>query len=455
MRYRCALFAAAVAAPLLGFAFLAEEVSDGKPLGLDRSVLTAIGRHSPELRGSIGHAVLELVGLAGLVLVVMLLVALIVRRQARIALFGLTAVGGTLVLDRVLKDAFQRPPLSAGSHGYSFPSGSAMGSMAVLAAVVLVSGTRGRRLILGLVGGCFVIAYGASVVYLRWHYPSDVLAGWSVSLAWVSGIWLAFRGPSLSASGAAAAGVRLGARRLLRRAPVDDALDWIRFRVDTFPRHIGWLRVLRLPELQGSTYQPLPWVGLEGGRRVESTESRWQAMLPLARELGVRSAVDIGANVGWFAFAFAREGIPAIAVEREARPVRVGLYARKRGRIEDASFLVMDVTPRTVGHLPRTDCMLYLSVWHHHVRDFGLPGASEILAELWERTERVLFFETGEGEMPASWGLPEGLYDDSRAWLTEYLGRTCNGAQVRHLGAHEALTPDNSPAPRNLFALVR
>jgi len=29
-----------------------------------------------------------------------------------------------------------------------------------------------------------VVAYGIALVYFRSHYPSDVIAGWCVALAW-------------------------------------------------------------------------------------------------------------------------------------------------------------------------------------------------------------------------------------------------------------------------------
>lgn len=454
-RSRWAVFALFFTAPLFAFVVLAEEVSDGERLGLDTSLSSFVQGHTPGVPGTLGDGALELAALLGASLVILLIGVLVARRRFQLALFVLTAIGGTLVLDQVLKSAFRRPPVAPDVHGYSFPSGSAMGSMALLATIVLAAGSNRRRLVLSLVGGCFVLAYGASIVDLRWHYPSDVLAGWLVSLAWVSGTWLAFRGPSLALPRETTFKLRLGVRRLLRRGPLDDALDWARFRIDTFPRRIGLLRFLGLPEMYGTTYHALPWVGLKAGRRVDSTASRLEAMLPVVRELEARSAIDIGANVGGFAFAFAGEGIRAIAVERVVRFVRIGLYARRKGGFDDASFLVMDINPTSVRQLPHADCTVYLSVWHHHVREFGLDGGSEILSALWERTDRVLFFETGEGEMPDSWGLPAGLRLDSRAWLTDYLRRTCEGSSVRHLGEHAALAPDEAVVSRHLFALVR
>src|SRR4051794_18298854 len=124
-------------------------------------------------------------------------------------------------------------------------------------------------------------------------------------------------------------GARL--RELLRRKHVDAVFDWARFQVDTFPRDVTWLRRLGVPELESAgPYQELPWVGVHGGRRADSTRTRWEAMLPVVREQGVCTAVDIGANVGWFLFAFAELGILSVGVERVERNVRVGLYARRK-----------------------------------------------------------------------------------------------------------------------------
>ena len=72
----------------------------------------------------------------------------------------------------------------------SFPSGHAVGSMAVVATlIVLVWPTRHRWAVV-VAGGVFAAAVGASRVYLGYHFPSDVLAGWAWAVAWTAAMWL-------------------------------------------------------------------------------------------------------------------------------------------------------------------------------------------------------------------------------------------------------------------------
>ena len=129
----------------------------------------------------------------GVILVLAAFLWLIVERKWRPAFFWCTTFAGVAALDLALKPIFERPAINDSTDKYSFPSGNAMASMALLvAAGTLVSSGRARRLIL-IVGGGIVLAYGGALVYLSWHFPTDVLAGWLLSLAWVSFLGLTIR----------------------------------------------------------------------------------------------------------------------------------------------------------------------------------------------------------------------------------------------------------------------
>lgn len=72
--------------------------------------------------------------------------------------------------------------------GYSFPSGHATASAAlVLCGIVLLWHAKWRRTAL-VVGGVYVACIAFTRLYLGVHYPSDILGGWLLSFAWVTAV---------------------------------------------------------------------------------------------------------------------------------------------------------------------------------------------------------------------------------------------------------------------------
>lgn len=120
-----------------------------------------------------------------------LLILLCLRKRWSKAVIWALSVGGAALLNVIAKTIFGRvrPDLWLSIEpetSLSFPSGHAMGSMALVAALVaLMWPTRWRWLVL-FTGTLFVFGVSLSRIYLGVHYPSDILAGWMASLAWVT-----------------------------------------------------------------------------------------------------------------------------------------------------------------------------------------------------------------------------------------------------------------------------
>jgi undecaprenyl-diphosphatase len=114
------------------------------------------------------------------------------------AAFWVLAVGGTALLNMLAKHVFARvrPDFWVSllpETTFSFPSGHAMHSMAVVAALVALTWHSRWRWLVALIGVCFVFLVGLSRIYLGVHFPSDILAGWTASLTWVIGLSFLFR----------------------------------------------------------------------------------------------------------------------------------------------------------------------------------------------------------------------------------------------------------------------
>ncbi|TNJ34921.1 phosphatase PAP2 family protein [Arenimonas terrae] len=118
--------------------------------------------------------------------------------HVRRAIFFAIATGGSALLNLLAKAVFQRerPDLwlsIAPEHTFSFPSGHAMGSATLAAALVLLCWHGAWRWRVLLAGVAFVAWVGASRIYLGVHFPSDILAGWTAAVAWVCAVYLIVR----------------------------------------------------------------------------------------------------------------------------------------------------------------------------------------------------------------------------------------------------------------------
>lgn len=115
-------------------------------------------------------------------------------RRAEAALLVVTLSGGTLV-QALAGLAFRRPRPPAAfalikePSSYSFPSGPAFASLLFAGVIVFVLWRTMRslraRLAAPFVALFVVVAIGVSRVYLGIHWPSDVIASWSLALAWL------------------------------------------------------------------------------------------------------------------------------------------------------------------------------------------------------------------------------------------------------------------------------
>ena len=199
-----------VVVSIWGFVELADEVVEGDTQKLDLWVLQQL-RHSDDLRRPLGPAWLieagqEITALGGnfvLTLVVLAVLGYLLRQRAFAAMWlVLIATLGGALLSFTFKLFFGRERPDAALHlvtvySPSFPSGHAMLSAVVYltlgALLAQVVPRRADKMYFLIVAFILTLLIGLSRVYLGVHYPTDVLAGWSVGLAWALLCWVVAR----------------------------------------------------------------------------------------------------------------------------------------------------------------------------------------------------------------------------------------------------------------------
>jgi undecaprenyl-diphosphatase len=184
---------AAIAAAL--FCGVAVAVETNRLAGFDEAIRMELHSLASPLLTLLAEKVTWLGAIGVLALFGVVAVAVLVHARRRGgAVFLTVTMLGALALENGLKFSFQRarPPPFFGSEPmtYSFPSGHALfslcfyGGLAIAASRSLLPAAMKTGIWIATV--LIVLAIGGTRIYLGVHYPSDVLGGYLVAIAWIA-----------------------------------------------------------------------------------------------------------------------------------------------------------------------------------------------------------------------------------------------------------------------------
>jgi undecaprenyl-diphosphatase len=186
------------------FIEVADEVIEGEAMSIDETIMMAVRAYRPPWLTTIMRDTTALGSVAVLtIIVVAVAVFLILQKRIfyTVLILIATSLGGALVI--VLKAFFSierpdiplNPLLTETSPG--FPSGhAAMSAVVYLSLAIILTRTLSTfktRLYVLFMAIVLAFLIGVSRIFLGVHYPSDVLAGWAIGLAWACLCWLISR----------------------------------------------------------------------------------------------------------------------------------------------------------------------------------------------------------------------------------------------------------------------
>ncbi len=184
------------------FYVIAKLVSSSDILSFDNTIIDFIQSYISEDLTIWVERVTFLGSVSFITTVILIITILLLwRKKYALAIFIITANGLGALLNKLLKWFFKRErpdilPVII-EKGYSFPSGHSMGSLIFFGScaylcIHIVKST-GSKIIAYIIACLFIVLIGVSRIYLGVHYPTDVVGGYSIGIAYSAICILAFR----------------------------------------------------------------------------------------------------------------------------------------------------------------------------------------------------------------------------------------------------------------------
>lgn len=112
------------------------------------------------------------------------------------------------------------------------------------------------------------------------------------------------------------------------------------------------------------------------------------------------SLIDIGCAEGYLTHKAAKKGLFSIGIDNDSEKIE---YACEQWTHQTSclAFMQCDIGPEKIHEIPPADIILYLTVHHHWVREFGEDQTNKMVKTLAHKCNKLVFEPPGDRKLPS------------------------------------------------------
>ncbi len=165
----------------------------------DSSTVVWMSLHRSDILSAIAISLSYLGGLPVTLLIsgIWCLLQIRSKKYSNVLFICLGVLGGSAI-GWILKYAVDRPRPDSiyqmvQTYGASFPSAHSIYAAILAGLVMFIFYKHTQAKVISLLACLWFLSMGVSRVYLGAHFPTDVIAGWSIGLIWIALLWLVLK----------------------------------------------------------------------------------------------------------------------------------------------------------------------------------------------------------------------------------------------------------------------
>lgn len=198
-------------------------------------------------------------------------------------------------------------------------------------------------------------------------------------------------------------------------------------------------------------YQPI--FGEEAKTAIRVSSDRYKNFSRYINNSNVSNVLDIGCNIGYFSLKCSEANKFVIGVDYDFFNISVCNYLKNSYNLKNSFFQRALIDENYIDTMPSFDSVIFLSVFHHWVKEYGKNKSLLMLEKLCNKTKVCLIFETGQNnEIGTKWfDKMSFMGNDINIWV-EKTFKNFGFSQIIELGNYDT---GLTKTKRTMFAILK